>query len=151
MVISLSKPERIVVVGGGMAALTTVFELTSRPDWRERYDITVYQMGHRLGGKGASGRNQKRFDRIEEHGLHLFYGFYDNAFSVLRRCYEELGRPEGAPCAPSRTRSIPTLWSCSRSSAAGSGSTSRCCSRATTSDPASAPPRRRRRSSSRRC
>lgn len=97
MVIRLNKPERIVVVGGGMAALTTVFELTSRPDWRERYDITVYQMGHRLGGKGASGRNQKRFDRIEEHGLHLFYGFYDNAFSVLRRCYEELGRPEGAP------------------------------------------------------
>ncbi|MEZ4451299.1 MAG: NAD(P)-binding protein [Nannocystaceae bacterium] len=96
---SPAKPEKIVIIGGGMSALTTAFELTSLPDWRSRYDITVYQMGHRLGGKGASGRNKRRFDRIEEHGLHLFYGFYDNAFSVLRRCYAELGRPAGAPLA----------------------------------------------------
>ncbi|MBL9101607.1 MAG: NAD(P)-binding protein [Myxococcales bacterium] len=82
-----------------MAALTTAFELSSEPGWRDRYDITVYQMGHRLGGKGASGRNRERFDRIEEHGLHLFYGFYDNAFGVMRRCYEELGRPADAPLA----------------------------------------------------
>lgn len=92
-------PERIVIVGGGMAALTTAFELSSEPGWQDRYDITVYQMGHRLGGKGASGRSREKFDRIEEHGLHLFYGFYDNAFAVMRRCYEELGRPAGAPLA----------------------------------------------------
>ncbi|MDC3958090.1 NAD(P)-binding protein [Polyangium jinanense] len=91
--------ERIVILGGGMAALTTAFELTSTPGWEEHYEVTVYQQGHRLGGKGASGRNHERFDRIEEHGLHLFYGFYDNAFSVMRRCYEELGRPAGAPLA----------------------------------------------------
>lgn len=82
-----------------MAAMTTALELTSQPDWRERYEITLYQYGHRLGGKGASGRNRSRCDRIEEHGLHLFYGFYDNAFAALRRVYEELGRPAGAPLA----------------------------------------------------
>lgn len=91
--------ETIVIIGGGVSALTTAFELTSLPNWQERFDITVYQMGHRLGGKGASGRNRRRFDRIEEHGLHLFYGFYDNAFSLLRRCYGELARPAGAPLA----------------------------------------------------
>ncbi len=95
----MNGPERIVIVGGGMAAMTTAFELSSAPNWRERYDITLYQVGHRLGGKGASGRNQARRDRIEEHGLHLFYGFYDNAFAAMRRCYEELARPAGAPLA----------------------------------------------------
>ncbi|WP_170229673.1 NAD(P)-binding protein [Polyangium fumosum] len=93
------RREKIVILGGGMAALTTAFELTSVPGWEDHYEVTVYQHGHRLGGKGASGRNRERFDRIEEHGLHLFYGFYDNAFSVMRRCYEALGRPAGAPLA----------------------------------------------------
>src|SRR6187200_2877366 len=91
--------EKIVILGGGIAALTTAFELSAASDWKDRYDITVYQMGHRLGGKGASGRNRAKFDRIEEHGLHLFYGFYDNAFHLMRRCYEELDRPAGAPLA----------------------------------------------------
>ena len=30
-----------------------------QPGWQDRYEITVYQMGWRLGGKGASGRNAK--------------------------------------------------------------------------------------------
>ena len=55
--------ERIVILGGGIAALTTAFELSSRPGWQERCSITVYPMGHRLGGKGASGRNAKKHDR----------------------------------------------------------------------------------------
>lgn len=91
--------ERIVILGGGIAALTAAFELTSQPGWEDRYAITLYQMGHRLGGKGASGRNAAKHDRIEEHGLHLFYGFYENAFHLMRRCYAELGRPAGAPLA----------------------------------------------------
>lgn len=91
--------QRIVILGGGIAALSAAFELTSQPAWQERYAITLYQMGHRLGGKGASGRNAQKHDRIEEHGLHLFYGFYENAFHLMRRCYAELARPAGAPLA----------------------------------------------------
>jgi uncharacterized protein with NAD-binding domain and iron-sulfur cluster len=91
--------QKIAVLGGGMAALTAVFELTSLPGHEERYDITVYQTGWRLGGKGASGRNAARADRIEEHGLHVLIGFYHDTFSVLRRCYAELARPAGAPLA----------------------------------------------------
>jgi len=77
---------RVAVVGGGCASLTTAFEL-SRPEHQGRYEVTVYQMGWRLGGKGASGRGLE--DRIEEHGLHLWMGFYENAFRLMRECYAE--------------------------------------------------------------
>jgi uncharacterized protein with NAD-binding domain and iron-sulfur cluster len=77
---------RVAVIGGGCAALTAAFELT-KPEHRGRYQVTVYQMGWRLGGKGASGRGVS--DRIEEHGLHLWMGFYENAFRLMRECYEE--------------------------------------------------------------
>jgi len=79
-------PVRVAVVGGGCAALTTAFELT-RPEHMGQYEVTVYQMGWRLGGKGASGRGVA--DRIEEHGLHLWMGFYENAFRLMRDCYAE--------------------------------------------------------------
>jgi uncharacterized protein with NAD-binding domain and iron-sulfur cluster len=91
--------QRIAILGGGMGALTAAFEITSAPDWQEHFEITVYQLGWRLGGKGASGRNAARQERIEEHGLHILLGFYENAFRVLRACYEELGRPPGSPLA----------------------------------------------------
>jgi uncharacterized protein with NAD-binding domain and iron-sulfur cluster len=81
-----NQPIRIAVVGGGCAALTTAFELT-RPENNGRYEVTVYQMGWRLGGKGASGRGTA--NRVEEHGLHLWMGFYENAFRLMRECYAE--------------------------------------------------------------
>ncbi len=91
--------ERIVVLGGGIGALSAVYEITDQPGWAERYDITVYQMGWRLGGKGASGRNADAGQRIEEHGLHIWFGFYENAFRLMRRCYAEAGRAPGTPLA----------------------------------------------------
>lgn len=89
--------KKIAVLGGGMSALTAVYELTNRPDWKQHYDITVYQMGWRLGGKGASGRDPENGDRIEEHGLHLWFGCYHNAFNLMRSAYEENARPLGQP------------------------------------------------------
>lgn len=82
---------KVVVVGGGMGGLTAAYEL-SHPRHGGKYDITVYQMGWRLGGKGASGRNREKADRIEEHGLHVWMGFYENAFRMMRECYDELGK-----------------------------------------------------------
>jgi uncharacterized protein with NAD-binding domain and iron-sulfur cluster len=84
-----TRPVKVAVLGGGCAALTTAYELT-RPEHRGRYDVTVYQLGFRLGGKGASGRGPA--DRIEEHGLHIWMGFYENAFRLMRECYADLGR-----------------------------------------------------------
>lgn len=89
--------QKIAVLGGGMGALTAVFELTSVTGWKDRWDVTVYQEGWRLGGKGASGRNAGENQRIEEHGLHILFGFYDNAFRVMRACHRELARHPDAP------------------------------------------------------
>ena len=93
-----SQPQKIVLLGGGMASLTTAYELTSIPGWETLYDITIYQLGWRLGGKCASGRNVTKHSpneepnyRIQEHGLHIFLGFYENAFRMLKTCYDELG------------------------------------------------------------
>ncbi|WP_240804486.1 NAD(P)-binding protein [Qingshengfaniella alkalisoli] len=84
------SPRKIAIIGGGVGAITAAYALTSAPDWQDRFDIAVYQLGWRLGGKGASGRNRSRGDRIEEHGLHIWAGFYDNAFRYMRDCYEQL-------------------------------------------------------------
>ena len=37
------------MIGGGVGAITTVYAMTRDPSWRERYEITVYQLGWRLG------------------------------------------------------------------------------------------------------
>ncbi|EMO62467.1 NAD(P)-binding Rossmann-like domain protein [Leptospira borgpetersenii serovar Pomona str. 200901868] len=94
-----NKREKVIILGGGLGSLVTAYEITSKPDWQEKYDITIYQLGWRLGGKGASGRNQDFSNRIEEHGLHIWFGFYDHAFQLIRKCYQELGRPLTDPLA----------------------------------------------------
>jgi len=92
-------PKKIAVLGGGVSAMTTIYNLMQEPDWQQKYDITVYQLGWRIGGKGASGVNRKIGDRIEEHGLHLWMGFYENAFRMMQGVYKGLNRPLGAPLA----------------------------------------------------
>lgn len=96
--------QKIAIIGGGVGAITAAYAITSLPDWSTRYQITLYQMGWRLGGKGASGRNEAFGERIEEHGLHIWAGLYDNAFRLMRDCYQTLVR-EGlrAPDAPLAT------------------------------------------------
>jgi uncharacterized protein with NAD-binding domain and iron-sulfur cluster len=88
------KPKKVVVIGGGVSGMVAAMALTEL-SMGGRYDVTVYQMGWRLGGKGASGRNAKIASRIEEHGLHIWFGFYDNAFTWMRHCYEDLNRQSG--------------------------------------------------------
>jgi uncharacterized protein with NAD-binding domain and iron-sulfur cluster len=88
----LDKPIKVAVIGGGCGGMAAAFEL-SRLELGGRYEVTVYQEGWRLGGKGASGRGPS--GRIEEHGLHVWLGFYDNAFRMMRECYAELAAGEG--------------------------------------------------------
>lgn len=83
----MAKP-RIVILGGGAGAVTAALQL-SKGSWRQHFEsITVYQQGWRLGGKGACGRGAQL--RIEEHGLHIWFGFYENAFRLLDECHTEL-------------------------------------------------------------
>jgi uncharacterized protein with NAD-binding domain and iron-sulfur cluster len=91
--------RRIAVLGGGTGSLVAAYELTGTPALREQHEVTVYQQGWRLGGKGASGRDMRPGygHRILEHGLHVWAGFYENAFALMRDCYREAERPPGSP------------------------------------------------------
>lgn len=81
----MSDEPEITVLGGGMNSLSAAFQLTSFSDCKERYPVTVYQPGWRLGGKHAISRvdrgNPAEFNRIEEHGLHVWFGFYEKELS----------------------------------------------------------------------
>jgi uncharacterized protein with NAD-binding domain and iron-sulfur cluster len=85
--------KRVAIIGGGPSALAAAFELTD-PERANQYEVTIYQQGWRLGGKCASGRNPDTGfgKRVEEHGLHIWFGCYENARRMVERCYDELGK-----------------------------------------------------------
>ena len=86
------EKTRISILGGGLSGLVTAFNLTA-PEQQGQYDVTVYQLGWRLGGKCATGRNADVNQRIQEHGLHVFMGQYDNAFGMVQALYAEAAHP----------------------------------------------------------
>jgi uncharacterized protein with NAD-binding domain and iron-sulfur cluster len=90
------KPERIAILGGGPAGLAAAYQLTTAEPGR--YDITVYEMSWRLGGKTASGRGQD--GRIEEHGLHVLFGGYHNTFRMMIDVYRQVEAECGAGTLP---------------------------------------------------
>ena len=77
--------KRIAILGGGMAGLSAAYQLTKTPELREQNDVTLYQMGWRLGGKAASGRD--KIGRNLEHGLHVWFGCYENTFQMVQEVY----------------------------------------------------------------
>jgi uncharacterized protein with NAD-binding domain and iron-sulfur cluster len=85
----LSK-RRIIIVGGGMAGLSAAYQLSLTPELRKQYHVAVYQLGWRLGGKCASGRDAQ--GRNIEHGLHVWFGHYLNAFQMLDEVYKHWSR-----------------------------------------------------------
>lgn len=88
------RRTKVAILGGGCGGLAAAWSLTA-PSLRGRFEVTVYESSWRLGGKGASGRAPHRNDdevggqRIHEHGLHIWFGFYEHAFRMLRGAYEE--------------------------------------------------------------
>jgi uncharacterized protein with NAD-binding domain and iron-sulfur cluster len=93
-----TQKKKIVILGGGMASLSAAYELTDYDGWEDNYEITLYQVGWRLGGKTATGRGQ--CDRIEEHGIHILQGWYDSTFRLLRSVYDERKKENLAPGSP---------------------------------------------------
>jgi uncharacterized protein with NAD-binding domain and iron-sulfur cluster len=90
---------KIAILGGGMGAMSAALALSEIDPAGKKYEITVHQLGWRLGGKTASGRNPKYGQRIEEHGLHIWSGAYDNAFTLMRLALKALNRPPSHPLA----------------------------------------------------
>lgn len=93
-----SRKPRIAILGGGPSGLAAAYELTRYPGWQERYEVVVYQLGWRLGGKCATGRGPN--GRVEEHGIHILQGWYHNTFRMLRQLYDERRERGIAPDSP---------------------------------------------------
>jgi uncharacterized protein with NAD-binding domain and iron-sulfur cluster len=92
-----TKKKKIAILGGGTSAVTTAIML-SEEGWQDHFEsITIYQMGWRMGGKGATGRGKN--GSIEEHGLHIWLGYYENAFQLIQEIYKWARRPAGSPMA----------------------------------------------------
>lgn len=93
----LGRPLKVAVLGGGPAACSAAFWLARQ---RGAYQVSIFTQGWRMGGKCAASRNPDACDRIEEHGLHAFPGFYRNAFRTVREVYRILERPLSSPEGP---------------------------------------------------
>lgn len=91
------KPLQIAVLGGGPAGLACAWLLSKptlssgKPAWSARHadapglTITVVEAEGHLGGKAASReRSGPLASGIEEHGLHVLMGCYDNLLSMLK-------------------------------------------------------------------
>jgi uncharacterized protein with NAD-binding domain and iron-sulfur cluster len=89
--------ERVVILGGGVGGVAAAWELSRTAALRARFEVTVVQPGWRLGGKGATGRDAARGQRIHEHGLHLWLGFYRHAFRMVRDLYDAWEGPKTGP------------------------------------------------------
>ena len=83
----MTMKTRVVIVGGGPSGLATAWELSHGPR-KDDLEVSVYTLGWRLGGKGATGRGPN--GRIQEHGIHGFAGFYANSMAMLRQSYLDL-------------------------------------------------------------
>lgn len=79
--------RRVAIIGGGPAGLAAAYHLSGTPALRAQVEVTVHQLGWRLGGKGATGRDPARGWRVQEHGIHGFCGFYASTFAMLADCY----------------------------------------------------------------
>eukprot|EP01063_Lacrimia_lanifica_P027448 TRINITY_DN3855_c0_g1_i1.p1 TRINITY_DN3855_c0_g1~~TRINITY_DN3855_c0_g1_i1.p1 ORF type:complete len:1439 (+),score=481.93 TRINITY_DN3855_c0_g1_i1:70-4386(+) len=92
-------PKKVSVLGTGLGSMAAVFYMTNYEGWEKDWDIDVYQMGWRMGGKAASGRtmNDESGSRILEHGLHIFFAGYFNAFGLVTDLYKEWRRPKDHP------------------------------------------------------
>lgn len=78
--------KQVAILGGGIGGLTAAWELQKAGG----YEVTVYQMGWRLGGKCATGRDASNGYRLEEHGIHGFLGSYYNALEMLNEVFDVL-------------------------------------------------------------
>jgi uncharacterized protein with NAD-binding domain and iron-sulfur cluster len=83
-----SERKKIAILGGGIAGLATAWRLLRTPELAARHEVTIHQMGWRLGGKCATGRDPRHGQRIEEHGIHGFMGSYHNALPMMREVYD---------------------------------------------------------------
>jgi uncharacterized protein with NAD-binding domain and iron-sulfur cluster len=90
--------RKVAILGGGLASLAAAYELTNYDGFRDKFEVTLYQIGWRVGGKTANGFGPA--DRIEERGIHIFQGWYANAFRMVQDAYAYMEKHNLAPDSP---------------------------------------------------
>lgn len=85
-----------------MSGLAAAHELSRTPALRARYEVTVYEMASRLGGELASRNVPRRGSQTSPpplggHGRHVWFGFYENTFRLVREVYESWDGPPDRP------------------------------------------------------
>src|SRR5215470_580694 len=83
------RKTKVAVLGGGPAGLAAAFGLSDTAEQRAKYEVTVYQMGWRAGGKCSTGRAAPT-QRVEQNGTHYLFGCYDACFDTVKRSFDEL-------------------------------------------------------------
>ena len=91
------KPKKVATLGGGAASCAAALALTGQPGWKDHYEITIYQVGWRFGGKARSGRNKNYGQRSEGITGYDFPASYFETKRLMHSVYNELKRSEGAP------------------------------------------------------
>ncbi len=73
--------SKVLVVGAGPAGLAAAEALLDQG--AGKVEVELVTLGHHLGGKAASWRDEK--GRVVEHGQHVVLGFYRELKALLRR------------------------------------------------------------------
>jgi len=89
--------RRVCIVGGGIAGLTAAYELSRTAAARAAFEVEIVEMSHRPGGRLASAHRPERWGRNEEHGLHVWFGFYGNTFRLAEQVWADAPKLEGCP------------------------------------------------------
>ena len=82
--------KQVAIIGGGCAGMAAAWELTSGEN-TGAFDVTTsFRWAVASEARAQAARNEALGYRIEEHGLHLWLGYYENAFRMVRSCFTEL-------------------------------------------------------------
>ena len=92
---------KVAILGGGCGGLAAAWraDCDRRAPPAFRGDRLSTRLAARWQGSKrpdpARHLRAERGQRIEEHGLHIWFGFYEHAFRMLRGAYEEAGLAAG--------------------------------------------------------
>lgn len=85
MTAAAAHKKRAVVLGAGPAGLSAAMALIESGE----YEVDVYQMGWRAGGKCATGRDEGHY-RARQNGSHYLFGCYHNSFALIQQAHQIL-------------------------------------------------------------
>lgn len=71
------QSPNVIIIGGGLAGMTIAKEVV-----KQGLPVTILEAATRLGGKAGSDRNKN--GAWEDHGYHVFPGWYLNTRALLK-------------------------------------------------------------------